>query len=174
MAGQKFLQKAGLNGAYNENEAIQSSTGAPDAGKIPGLDGTGRLDLTFMPVGIAPDVQTLVVTEAIAAGDFINVFDSAGLFKARKADASNPAKEAHGFVLVAQPVIGGSVDVYFIGPNTSIPNVLTPGMTFLDATTPGRCSNTEPTGTGQISQRLGAATSASSMVFQPGTPTTLA
>ena len=77
-----------------------SSAGAGDTGKLVALDSSGRIDLTMMPVGITADVAALTTSEALSAGDFVNIWNSTGA-KARKADATVAGKEAHGFVLGA-------------------------------------------------------------------------
>ena len=77
-----------------------TSAGAGDSGKLVALDGSGRIDSTMMPVGIGADTATITTSEALSAGDFVNVWDSTGA-KVRKADATVSGKEAHGFVLSA-------------------------------------------------------------------------
>ena len=91
MAGEKFLQL--VNGVPTGKAAIQASAGAGDAGKIPALDSQGRMDQSMMPVGIAPETDTATASEALSAGDFVNLYNSSGL-KAHKADASTAGKEA--------------------------------------------------------------------------------
>lgn len=150
--------------------AKNTSAGAGDAGKLVQLDGAGRIDSTMMPVGIGADTSTITASEALAAGDFVNVWDSSGA-KARKADATVTGKEAHGFVLSAVSN-GAAATVYFEGANTGVTG-MTPGPVFL-ATTAGTATNTAPSGSGNIVQRIGFATSATSVNFQSQPPVTLA
>lgn len=159
-------------GTLTETEAAETSTGAGDAGRIVGLDSTGRIDATMMPTGIAADVTSIVAGEALSAGDFVNVHDDAGAFKVRKADASTTGKEAHGFVLSAATV-GNNVDVYWEGTNGQLSG-LTPGVQFLSAVTPGAASATAPSASGQVVQRLGVATTATSLAFEATQPIVLA
>src|SRR4051812_31243860 len=112
MAGFKFLTQVG--GALAEVIANQSSAGAGDAGKAVALDATGRIDNSMMPVGISADTQVVTASEALSDGDYVNIWDSAGTFKVRKADASAAGKEAHGFVL-ASALSGAAATVYFEG-----------------------------------------------------------
>jgi hypothetical protein len=42
------------NGKLKQNDAINVSTGAPDADKIVKLDSSGRLDASMLPVGVGP------------------------------------------------------------------------------------------------------------------------
>src|SRR5258708_22967676 len=114
MAGDKYLYNNA--GQTTEKAAIQTSAGAGDAGKIPAVDAAGRLDTSFMPVGIAADTQAITASEALAAGDLVNVWNSTGA-KVRKADATTSGKEAHGFVLAAVSS-SATATVYFEGTNT--------------------------------------------------------
>jgi hypothetical protein len=150
--------------------AKNTSAGAGDAGKLVQLDGTGRIDNTMMPVGIGADTATITASEALSAGDLVNIWNSTGA-KVRKADASTVGKEAHGFVLAAVSN-GNPATVYFEGTNTSVTGQ-TPGNVFL-STTPGLATGTAPSASGNVVQRVGFATSASSINFQSQPPITLA
>ncbi len=158
-------------GTLTETEALAVSVGAADAGKILALDGTGRIDNSMMPVGIGSDTASVTTSEALTAGDFVNIFESTGA-KARKADASISGKEAHGFVLAAV-ASAAAATVYFEGTNTQLTG-LTAGNQFLSATTPGRATSTAPVATGQVVQRLGVALSATALNFEPYAPIVLA
>ena len=151
--------------------AKTSSAGAADAGKVVQLDGSGRLDSSVMPVGIGADTKVMVASEALAAGDYVNVWADGGAFKVRKADATTSGKRAHGFVLSAV-ASGANATVYFEGENTAVTG-MTPGDVFL-GTTAGRAQATAPTGSGQAVQRIGVATSATSVNFEPSQPIVLA
>ena len=147
-----------------------SSAGAGDAGKVVALDGAGRIDSTMMPVGIGADTASITTSEALAAGDLVNIWNSAGA-KARKADATTAGKEAHGFVLAAFGS-GVAATVYFEGTNTAVTG-LAPGPQFLN-TAAGGASDTAPSAAGNVVQNVGVATSATSLNFQLGTPIVLA
>ena len=151
--------------------AKTSSAGAADAGKVVQLDGSGRLDSSMMPVGIGADTKVMIASEALAAGDFINVWSDGGAFKVRKADATTRGKRAHGFVLSAVSS-GANATVYFEGENTAVTG-MTPGDVFLGITA-GRAQAAVPTGSGQTVQRIGVATSATSVNFEPSQPIVLA
>ena len=146
-------------GVLTEKEALVASAGAADAGKIPGLDAAGRLDTSMMPVGLGADTAAIIASEALAAGDYVNIWNSTGA-KARKADASTAGKEAHGFVL-AGVSNGASATVYFEGSNTQVTGQ-TPGPVYL-STTPGLATSTAPSGSGNVVQRVGIATSATNV-----------
>lgn len=148
-----------------------SSAGAGDSGKLPALDAAGRLDTSFMPVGIGADTQSIVSSENLAAGDLVNIWSDGGVFKIRKADATTAGKEAHGFVLagVTAPAAGS---VYFEGNNTQVTG-LTAGPQFLQ-TTAGLAAATAPSGSGNVVQRVGFASSATNLNFTSGDPVVLA
>lgn len=166
MADKYIRNNAGL---LTETEATAASAGAGDAGKIPALDGSGRLDTTMMPIGIGADTASIQASENLAAGDFVNVHNSGGA-RVRKADASN-GREAHGFVVSAF-LSGATALVYFEGPNTSVSGA-TPGVVFL-STTAGGFTSTAPSAAGQTVQRIGVATSATVINFEGAQPILLA
>lgn len=144
--------------------AKASSAGAGDAGKIPQLDGSGRISNTMMPVGLGADTQDMTTSEAVAAGDWVNIHDGgSGAFRVRKADASVDGKHAMGFVLVGQS-LGGVVTVYFEGTNTSVTGQ-TPGDVYLSAANAGKGVAAAPTASGNVVQNIGYATSANSVNF---------
>jgi hypothetical protein len=167
---QKFLRI--LAGVISELEALVTSAGAGDAGKIPALDATGKLDNSLMPVGIGADSKILVASENLAAGDLVNVWNDTGTAKARKADATVAGKEANGFVLAAV-TSGNNATVYFDGTDTQLSG-LTPGAVYYLATTAGGVTATPPSGSGNVVQRVGRALSATELTFEPGEPITLA
>ncbi len=144
-----------------------TSAGAGDAGKVVTLDGSGRLDSTVLPVGIGADTAAIVASEALSAGDFVNVHNSTGA-RVRKADASTTGKKAMGFVLTAV-ASGATATVYFEGTNTAVTGQ-TPGEVYLDPLNPGKATTTLPTTAGQVQQILGFATSATSINFEPERP----
>lgn len=149
-----------------------TSAGAGDSGKVVALDAAGRIDTSMMPVGIGADTATITASEALAAGDLVNVWNDGGTPKVRKADASTAGKEAHGFVLAAV-ASSASAMVYFEGTNTQMTG-LTAGTQYLSAATAGKTVSTAPTAAGNVVQRVGMATSATAMNFQSGDPIVLA
>jgi hypothetical protein len=146
-----------------------TSAGAGDSGKVVALDAAGRIDTTMMPTGIGADTSVITTSEILAAGDFVNLFDSAGA-KVRKADATVAGKHAMGFVLAA---FGAAVPatVYFEGSNTAVTGQ-TPGDVFL-GTTAGLATAAAPSAAGNVVQRIGFATSATSVNFQSQPPVVL-
>lgn len=169
MAGNKYLRSDSTTGVPTEQAALQTSAGVGSAGSIIAADSTGRLDSSFMPVGIAAPTATVVTSENLAAGDLVNIYNATGTATARKADASTTGKEAHGFVLSAVTA-PASATVYFPGDEDTAVTSLTPGTQFLSDVTPGKTISTPPTTSGHLVQRVGVATSATNLVFMPDPP----
>lgn len=168
MAAKKFLRTGTGNELFDEVAGVQSSAGAGNAGDIVALDESGKLDTSMMPTGIGADTASIPSSENLAAGDLVNLWNDAGTLKARKADATTTGKEANGFVLsaVTSPA---NATVYFDGTNTQCTG-LTPGRQWL-STTPGKSTSTRPTGSGNVQQIVGVATSATEMTFEAGDST---
>lgn len=167
MPGEKFLKHTA--GGFIETIAVQVGGGG-SADKIPSLDAAGRLDASMMPTGIGADTAVITTSEALSAGDFVNIHNVAGA-RVRKADASAAGKEAHGFVLAAFGS-GASATVFFEGTNTQVTG-LTAGVQYLSAT-PGLATLTPPATAGQVVQRIGLAVSATALNFEPMPAITLA
>jgi hypothetical protein len=110
--------------------------------------------------------QTLTSTEALAANDLVNIYNSSGA-KVRKANATDGTKPAHGYVKAAV-VSGDPAIVYFDGENDGVSG-LTPGTYFL-STTGGQMVTAPPSANGNIAQKVGVATASGSFVFEPGEP----
>lgn len=150
---------------------VTASAGAGDSGKVAALDAAGRLDNSMMPVGIGADTASIVSSENLAAGDWVNIYNNGGTANVRKADATTAGKEAMGFVLAAVTAPAAAT-VYFEGTNTGVTGQ-TPGKVFL-STTAGVGTGTAPSASGNVVQKLGVATSATAVNFEAGTPVTLA
>ncbi len=182
-------------GQLQEVASISTSAGAADAGKIIATNasgqidgsflnatvssspnklvmtgGDGKIDVSVLPTGVGADTAVINASEALAAGDLVNIWNNSGTANVRKADASTAGKEAHGFVLAAV-ASGQPATVYFEGTNTQMTG-LTPGRQYL-STTPGKTSATAPTGSGQVVQVVGFAVSATAMNFQSRAPIVL-
>lgn len=161
-----------LSGARQLVTAIATSAGVADANKIVSTNSTGRLDTTLMPPGLGLDTSSVIASETLAAGDFVNIYNNSGTRNMRKADASN-GRPAHGFVL-ASVTSGSTGTVYHSGENTAVSS-LTPGAElYLSATTPGGFTATAPTASGQIIQTLGYASSATSLNYEFDSPVLIA
>ena len=169
MAAKKFLRL--VNGVLTEIFGVQTSAGAGNAGDLVSLNDTGRIDNSMMPVGIGADTATITASETLAAGDWVNVWNSSGA-KVRKADATTAGKEAHGFVMSAV-TSGSPATVYFEGTNTQVTGQTPGGPVYLQ-TTAGAGGATIPSASGNVVLQIGVAVSATAVNFERGTPVTLA
>ena len=121
MAGNKYLSNNA--GTLTEVAAVQATAGVGDAGKIVSLASTGTLDPSVLPTGIGADTAVVTASEALVAGNLVNLWNNAGSPAVRKADASTSGKEAHGFVLAAV-ANGAAATVYFEGSDTAVTGLL--------------------------------------------------
>lgn len=160
-------------GALQEVEGQVTSAGVADAGKIPALDAAGKLDSTLLPATNAEDTLAITVSEAagLTAGDAVNIFDSTGP-KVRLADASN-GRPAHGFVKSTY-ADAATATVYKEGTNDQLTGMTPGAVQFLSGGTPGAVTETAPTTSTHLVQRLGVAFSATDLDWEPAQPITLA
>lgn len=136
-------------------EATVVSTGVGEAGDILALGPDGKIDDSVLPVGVGPDVKVVEATEALTAGDYVNIFDDAGTPKVRLADNSN-GREAHGFVLAAYAITELAA-VLFEGSNTAAPVALTGQRAYLGSAGAAITTPLDPaTDAGKIHQLLGS------------------
>lgn len=162
----KYL-KIGTDGLPTEQEGLVTSAGAGDAGKIPALDGSGRLDTSVLPAGVGQNVSLIVASEALTAGDWINIYNNAGTINVRKADNSN-SRRAHGFVR-ANVSSAATATVYGTGElNDQLTGLTLGAEYFLD--TAGAETSTVPTASGSLVQGLGVAETTSAIRFTPTIP----
>lgn len=169
MANQRFFYNN--NGDIADKAAIDTSAGAGSAGLIPCLGGDGRLNINMMPTSIGQDVESVVASEALAAGDFVNLWNDTTL-KCRKADATTNGKRANGFVLAAVDS-GATASVYRQGENNQLTGMTIGAKQFLHTTAGGR-TETAPSGSGNYVQNLGIAISATTVFFEERDGFTLA
>lgn len=170
MAAQKFLTL--VSGILTQISAITSSAGAGDEGKLPALDASGKLDTSFMPTGLGADTQVLTASEALSAGDLVNVWSNAGVFAVRKADATSVGKPADGYVL-SSVSSGAPATVYGTGTNTGVSG-LSPGRVYLSSTAGGITQDVSTYTGGKVIQDVGFASASGELWFQRGTPITTA
>lgn len=158
------------SGITTEKNFVVQSTGTASAGEGVGLDNSGRLDPSVMPVGIGANTTIAPATEALASGDWVNFWLNGTTLSVRKADASaGYGKKADGFVLSAV-ASGQNATVYKGGDNTALTGLTAGTVYYLSASTPGGVSATPATATGQIWQPVGKAISATAISFQRTEP----
>lgn len=152
-------------GQIAEKLALLTSAGAGSSGEIPKLDAAGKLDISFMPTGIGGDATSMEASEALSAGDYVNVWLDGATVKVRKADASDATKPAHGFTLTAISSAASDL-IYWSGINNQVSGMTVGAQQYLSLTA-GGITETAPTANGEIAQHLGWAISATEMTFDP-------
>lgn len=151
-----------INNVRTLVEAITTSAGAADADKIVATNAAGVIDITLLPSGIGANTKSIQASEALSAGDFINIHNSGGA-RVRLADATDNTKPAHGYV-IDNVLSGAMATVYFDDINTGLSG-LTIGETYALSTTPGDvvALSAAAAASGNIIQQLGVAISATEM-----------
>lgn len=140
--------------------------GVVRGGKVRLEKGAGEMPAGSLPPEAGAPSQQADASEALAAGDFVNIhFD--GVARVRRANAAN-GRVAHGYVTQAVAV-GDTATIYQGGRNGHVSGQQA-GATVYLATTAGQATASAPDGTGQVVQPLGVALSAGEIAFQPGTP----
>ncbi|MDY0071811.1 MAG: hypothetical protein RBR77_04095 [Thauera sp.] len=161
---QRFLAR--VSGETKQVEASVTSAGVSDAGKIPALDSSGKLDMSMMPAGIGADTQIIPASESLSAGNFVNIFSDSGDVKVRKADNSN-GRPADGYVLDAVASAANATVYPLDGTNSELTG-LTPGAKYWLGTaggvTPTPLDETDAGNANKISQYLGKAKSATELI----------
>lgn len=164
------------NGDEVELSAIIASLGAGDALKIVSTGADGRIDISFLPPGIGADTETLICSEALAAGSYVNIYDNGGVRTVRLASNLDNTKPAHGFVKSAFAQNDNAL-VYLRGVNSQIALgsfVVADRGKKVFLGTAGGAVKTPPTGTGTLLQVLGPVTDVGAKVssnfsYNPGT-----
>ena len=161
MAGEKFLKE--VSGQVTEIIATQTG-GAGNEDKIPSLNASGQIDITMLPTGVGADTASIVASENLLAGDFVNIWNDGGTPKIRKAIAED-SKLADGFVLdaVTSPASG---IVYFEGRNTAKTGLTPAAVYYLSDATAGEITSTAPSASSKHVQRVGKAYSATGVTTE--------
>lgn len=121
----KYLAR--VSGRTQQIESVTTG-GVGNAGKILALDDNGTVNITALPEGIGVDANIFVASEALSAGDFVNIYDDDGTAKCRKADNSN-GREADGFVTESVS-ISGEATVYPLDGTNNEMTGLSPGKKY--------------------------------------------
>lgn len=171
MAAKRYL--ALVAGRLKQIASVVVSAGAGNDGDLVALDATGKLDASVLPAGIGQNTVSAVASEALAANDLVNLWNNAGTINARKADATAEGKEVHGFVK-AGFASSATATIYLSGNVITGLSGLTPGSRQYLATTAGARTETPPSTAGNVVQMVGVAASATTIVFEPEEPVTVA
>ncbi len=157
----KFLKL--VDGVITEEKAVVEGGTQDKDGMIPALDEDGRLDTSVMPEGLGAETIVTETSEALSAGDMVNLWDDAGTVKARKAKALDNTRPAHGYV----------AEGYDLGANATIftdsyltTTGLTVGSKYYLSTTAGAITATAPDGEGNVVQMVGFALSPTKLAFE--------
>lgn len=124
-----------------------------------------KIQTLLLTVGNTAPGATILASEALTAGDFVNVFNNFGAFNVRRATAGVSTKQATGYVL-ANVAVNGAAIVYFQGVNNMVTGQVS-GDVYLQAAL-GQAGVTPPSASGNIVQNIGVATSSTSIIFQAG------
>lgn len=194
MAAPRFIILAA--GRLRQAVALLVSTGASDGEKIVATSANGKLDdslmgasttgnsvvvktlpdgtidPSLMPAGIGANVVNITASEALAANDLVNIWNDAGTPKIRKADATVEGKEADGYVKAS--VALNAVGATYLGSRISGLTGKTPGARQYLSTTAGLMTETPLAGSGNVSQWVGTAVSATEVDFKKSEPVTIA
>lgn len=165
MAAKTFMTL--VNNVRTLVTAITTSAGASDADKILATNAAGVLDPTFLPPGIGADAKSIIASETLTAGDFVNIHDNTGTANVRKASAVDGTKPAHGFVL-DNTTATNAVTVFFEGANSALTGLTSGTQYVLSKTTPGGVTaiGSFVPAVGNIVQPLGAASGATEINAQ--------
>jgi hypothetical protein len=150
MSAKKYL--ALVTGHVKEIIATIVSSGIANEGDLIALNSVGHLDNSVMPV------RSIIASEDLAAGDFVNIFDDTGTIKVRKADATLFSKKADGFVLNIV-TSGNAALVYKNNLNNSLSGLTLGSDLYLSDSVSGGVTTTPPTGTAKIVQLIAKAVS---------------
>ena len=161
------------SGVLTEVAGLDSGGDPGDAGKIPALDGNGRINSDMMPVGVVPETKTVKSKGALSAGDVVELFLDTATLSARKADCSN-GRRAHGFVLAAYNDANVATVVYLEGNITGLTSKTPGAAQYLSTGGAIVEAASIPTTAGYILQEVGYAISATEVAFEPQSPITLA
>jgi hypothetical protein len=164
MATQRFITREG--GENKSIKATTQSTGASNAGEIIAANSAGKLDESFLPAGVGPDLTIVDSTEALGAGSFVNLFASAGVLKARLADNAS-GRPANGYVREAVDA-DAQATIYPLDSTNAELTGLTPGAKYWLGTAGGvtavALDASDDANANKIDQYLGIAKSATELV----------
>ncbi len=170
MAAKTYLAR--IAGRIKQIAAVVVSSGASNDGDLVALDATGKIDVSVLPAGVGQNTVSAATSEAMSAGDLVNLWNDSGTIKARKADGTSEGKEVHGF-LKASYSSGATATVYLPGNVMTGLTGLTPGARQYLSTTPGALTETPLNSANNVHQMVGIASSATTVAFEPEEPVTL-
>lgn len=153
----KYLELNLTTGRIQQKEAATAG-GSGYANQIVALGADGLIPPSMLGSVGTPSISA-TTSENLTAGDFVNLYYTGGAVNARKANATDTTRPAHGYV-IATVSSGNPVDVYTDGFNSQVPigSFTTADVgkrVFLDISA-GVITLTPPTDTtGRLVQMLG-------------------
>lgn len=168
MAGGKIVKVFELDdSSWVEKKFTGATLADLDASQITQgfMDGE-RLQDNSIPIDKLSGVP-VPASEALTAGQLVNIYSDAGVAKCRLADASN-GRPCHGFVLASVAADGIAV-VLNLGYNPLLSGMEV-GERWLSSTTPGGTTRVPPSAAGTIVQQLGFAVGETVLQFSPNVP----
>jgi len=160
----KYL-KIDASGFTKEVTANDSTSGVSDAGKIVALNSSGVIDPTMLGT---TETLSVVSSENLAAGDFVNIWDNAGTANVRKATNTGIATKADGYVKASVTAPAAATVYRDNGVLTGLTSLTVGANYFLG--TAGAVTTTIPTGSSSIVQAVGKAKSATELVVNINDP----
>lgn len=160
----KYL-KIDASGFTKEVTANDSTSGVSDAGKIVALNSSGVIDPTMLGT---TETLSVVSSENLAAGDFVNIWDNAGTANVRKATNTGIATKADGYVKASVTSPAAATVYRDNGVLTGLTSLTVGANYFLG--TAGAVTTTIPTGSSSIVQAVGKAKSATELVVNINDP----
>lgn len=167
MAGETFLQKDLTTKRTKMITSVQIG-GAGSANRLASLNASGQWDISMMPTGVGAETRVLPASEALSAGDLLNIFDDSGTTKVRKADATS-YKPADGFTLSAVES-GANATVYLDGINTAVTGLTGGEEYYLSKTAGGETTDISGYTTNNTIQFVGKGTASGELNFERGEP----
>ena len=130
---------------------LTTSSGPADGGRIIASSNDGKIHMSLLPANVGAECFTATAGEAVTANDMVYL-DSNG--KVRRAVATSLNTLAIGYVKTSANQ-NEQVTVYTSGYNNASSLDTSKPFVFLSATTPGAVTQTAPSGSNQLIQRLG-------------------
>ena len=130
----------------------------------PSVKATNDAIVTAVGAITGAPTKTMVTSENLVAGDFVNIYSNGGVLTARKANATDNTKPCDGFVKAAS-TSPANCTVYFSGLNPNVSG-LTIGVYYVLSTTGGAllALASAPATAGNIYQPIGKATATTEIV----------
>lgn len=162
MADNRPLVIDETTGCQEEVVPLTTSSGAADASQLVQTNAAGELDETLFPSSVL-NAKTFTAAEALTAGDKVYI-DGSG--EAARASAASGGNRVSGYVKDSATT-GSTVTVFFDGCNDALTGLTVGATYFLSPSTPGGITTTVPTGSGEMVIKVGVATSATQLEFEP-------